>query len=151
MFDTWKIVTNHNERRILVVNGILSEEYKKELRWEDYEAIFIPIRSPTYASGGCCPANPKGYRIGHSSTLVSVHFPLRPAECCAASRCTLPLLCRTAMWDRSALHPAGTSRLLAASLSPQRYRFSVRLPQPCSLYRYHRYLPIHDKDNCSIG
>lgn len=41
MFDTWKIVTNHNERRILVVNGILSEEYKKELRWEDYEAIFI--------------------------------------------------------------------------------------------------------------
>lgn len=41
MFDTWKIVTNPNERRILVVNGVLPEEYKKELHLKDYEAIFI--------------------------------------------------------------------------------------------------------------
>lgn len=41
MFATWKIVTNPNERKILVVNGVLSEEYKKELHLKDYEAIFI--------------------------------------------------------------------------------------------------------------
>ena len=41
MFASWKIVVNRHERKILVVNGILSAEYKKELHWEDYEAIFI--------------------------------------------------------------------------------------------------------------
>ena len=41
MIGSWKIITNSKGRKILVVNGILSEERKKELCWKDYEAIFV--------------------------------------------------------------------------------------------------------------
>lgn len=41
MIATWKIVTNDKGRKILVVNGILSDEQKKKLRLEDYEAIYV--------------------------------------------------------------------------------------------------------------
>lgn len=41
MVATWRIVLNCKERKILVINGILSAEQKKKLHWEDFEAIYI--------------------------------------------------------------------------------------------------------------
>lgn len=57
--DKWELVTNRNERRILVVEGFLSQTDKEGINESDYEAVYI--------------ASCSGFDIDHVQAILSVH------------------------------------------------------------------------------
>lgn len=57
--DKWRLVMNRNERRILVVEDILSPADKEDIKENDYEAVYI--------------ASCSGYDIDNVQTILSVH------------------------------------------------------------------------------
>ena len=44
--ERYTIVSNHNRRRILVINHLVDVDLTPELQFEDFDAMFINVMSP---------------------------------------------------------------------------------------------------------